>query len=162
MTSTGLQRRRVANNSSSTSTDGSEPSSSNWKSANGSATSSPVAAHAGSAFEGGHKVAFDPRDLERDREESKVGGKMPRLTLMEEVLLLGIKDKQVSGHLHFFNTSGRHTPCRSLPCLLRTHLSQCIRNQSTTNTEIAISSRAICHSGTITYHMHSEDAFSLN
>jgi len=52
-------------------------------------------AHAGSAFEGGSKVAFDPRDLERDKEDMKVGGKMPKLTLMEEVLLLGIKDKQV-------------------------------------------------------------------
>ena len=53
--------------------------------------------HAGSAFEGGSKVAFDPRDLAQDAgEEARIGGKMPRLTIMEEVLLLGIKDKQVS------------------------------------------------------------------
>jgi hypothetical protein len=161
MTSTGLQRRRVANNSSSTSADGSEPSSSNWKSSNGSASSSPVAAHAGSAFEGGHKVAFDPRDLDRDKEESKVGGKMPRLTLMEEVLLLGIKDKQVSGRRHPCHTSGRRS--LSLPSwLLDMHPSQVIRNQIMTNAEITISSRAIFHFGTITYHMHSEVAFSLN
>ena len=53
--------------------------------------------HGGSAFEGGNRVAFDPRDLEDDgAEEKRVGGKVPRLTIMEEVLLLGIKDKQVS------------------------------------------------------------------
>jgi len=55
-----------------------------------------VAHHAGSAFEGGGKVAYDPRDLDLDGgEEARVGGKMPRLTIMEEVLLLGLKDKQV-------------------------------------------------------------------
>jgi Golgi phosphoprotein 3 len=59
-------------------------------------------AHAGSAFEGGNKIAFDPRDLQQDAsEEAKTGGKMPRLTIMEEVLLLGIKDKQ--GYLSFWN-----------------------------------------------------------
>lgn len=35
------------------------------------------------------KVAYDPRDID----ESK---STPKLTLMEEVLLLGLKDKQVS------------------------------------------------------------------
>ena len=58
--------------------------------------------HAGSAFEGGSKIAFDPRDLQQDAsEEARTGGKMPRLTIMEEVLLLGIKDKQVET-LFFF------------------------------------------------------------
>ena len=57
----------------------------------------PHHAHAGSAFEGGNKIAFDPRDLQQDAsEEARTGGKMPRLTIMEEVLLLGIKDKQVN------------------------------------------------------------------
>lgn len=37
-------------------------------------------------------------------EEEGKGGKMPRLTIMEEVLLLGLKDKQV-----------RPTPVFSLP-----------------------------------------------
>lgn len=37
-----------------------------------------------------HKIAFDARDMENG--EEKV---MPKLTLMEEVLLLGLKDKQV-------------------------------------------------------------------
>jgi golgi phosphoprotein 3 len=39
----------------------------------------------------GHKIAFDPRDLSESEERSK----QPKLTLMEEVLLLGLKDKQV-------------------------------------------------------------------
>src|ERR1700736_5997141 len=105
----GLSRRRVpAGGSSSTSgADGNEVSASSkasWTSPiatsnGGSGTSSPtvapVASHAGSAFEGGSKVAFDPRDLERDNEDQKQGGRIPRLTLMEEVLLLGLKDKQV-------------------------------------------------------------------
>lgn len=41
--------------------------------------------------EEGHKIAFDPRDLSESHERSK----QPKLTIMEEVLLLGLKDKQV-------------------------------------------------------------------
>ncbi len=41
--------------------------------------------------ENGHKIAFDPRDLSESAERSK----QPKLTLMEEILLLGLKDKQV-------------------------------------------------------------------
>jgi hypothetical protein len=59
-------------------------------------SSSSLTSHGGSAFAGGNRIAFDPRDLERDEEESKAGGKVPRLTLMEEVLLLGLKDHQAS------------------------------------------------------------------
>src|SRR5712671_7649744 len=77
----GLSRRRVNTGPASSP---SEPS------------SSLFASHAGSAFAGGNKIAFDPRDLEQDEEESKTGGKVPRLTLMEEVLLLGLKDNQAS------------------------------------------------------------------
>jgi hypothetical protein len=52
--------------------------------------------HTGSAFEGGGKVAYELGDLDLDgSEEARLGGKMPRLTIMEEVLLLGLKDKQV-------------------------------------------------------------------
>ena len=47
--------------------------------------------------ENGHKIAFDPRDIGESAERSK----QPRLTLMEEVILLGIKDKQ--GYLSFWN-----------------------------------------------------------
>lgn len=39
----------------------------------------------------GHRIAFDPRDISESAERSK----QPRLTLMEEVLLMGLKDKQV-------------------------------------------------------------------
>jgi hypothetical protein len=42
--------------------------------------------------ENGHKIAFDPRDISENEER----GKQPKLTLMEDILLLGLKDKQVS------------------------------------------------------------------
>jgi len=42
--------------------------------------------------EGGHKIAYDPRDISENAERIK----QPMLTLMEEVLLLGLKDKQAS------------------------------------------------------------------
>lgn len=44
-----------------------------------------------SSGENGHKIAFDPRDISESAERNK----QPKLTLMEEVLLLGLKDKQV-------------------------------------------------------------------
>ena len=45
--------------------------------------------------ENGHKIAYDPRDISENEERSKG----PKLTLMEDVLLLGLKDKQVrTGH----------------------------------------------------------------
>ena len=44
-----------------------------------------------SSGENGHKIAFDPRDISESEERSK----QPKLTLMEEVLLIGLKDKQV-------------------------------------------------------------------
>jgi Golgi phosphoprotein 3 len=94
MSSSGLSRRRVANASPSTTVSDDTPSSSAH-----SGDGHPIAgapSHAGSAFEGGSKIAFDPRDLENDDEDGRQGGRMPRLTIMEEVLLLGIKDKQVS------------------------------------------------------------------
>ncbi len=47
--------------------------------------------------ENGHKIAFDPRDIS----ESAERGKQPKLTLMEEVLLLGLKDKQVRSLFSF-------------------------------------------------------------
>nr|OQO32143.1 Vacuolar protein sorting-associated protein 74 [Rachicladosporium sp. CCFEE 5018] len=47
--------------------------------------------------ENGHKIAFDPKDIS----ESAERGKQPKLTLMEEVLLMGLKDKQ--GYLSFWN-----------------------------------------------------------
>ncbi|OAG37150.1 hypothetical protein AYO21_08685 [Fonsecaea monophora] len=47
--------------------------------------------------ENGHRIAYDPRDISESAERSK----QPKLTLMEEVLLLGLKDKQ--GYLSFWN-----------------------------------------------------------
>ncbi|KAL9074803.1 MAG: hypothetical protein Q9157_004235 [Trypethelium eluteriae] len=47
--------------------------------------------------ENGHKIAFDPRDISESAERRK----QPKLTLMEEVLLMGLKDKQ--GYLSFWN-----------------------------------------------------------
>lgn len=44
------------------------------------------------AIEGRGKVAYDPRDFQDGGEAQS----MPRLTIMEEVLLLGLKDKAVS------------------------------------------------------------------
>lgn len=41
--------------------------------------------------ENGHRIAFDPRDISESAERNK----QPKLTLMEEVLLMGLKDKQV-------------------------------------------------------------------
>lgn len=50
-----------------------------------------------------HKVAFDPRDLDQGIERSQ----KPVLTLMEEILLLGLKDKQ--GYLSFWNDNISYT-----------------------------------------------------
>ena len=66
-----------------------------------------AASHAGSAFEGGARVAIDPRDLESDAEDARQGGRAPRLTIMEEVLLLGLKDKQASGFFFGVAHEGR-------------------------------------------------------
>ncbi|KAF8146543.1 hypothetical protein K438DRAFT_2028145, partial [Mycena galopus ATCC 62051] len=58
--------------------------------------------HAGSAFAHGALIACDPRDLLLSNSKaSQISGALPMLTLMEEVLLLGIKDKQ--GYLSFWN-----------------------------------------------------------
>ena len=54
--------------------------------------------------ENGHKIAYDPRDISESEERSK----QPKLTLMEDILLLGLKDKQVRDK--------RTQPCK-LPCL---------------------------------------------
>lgn len=96
----GLSRRRVAGASSSSASD--DAPSPSWT-PNGPSSNGTVATHAGSAFEGGSKVACDPRDLDQVQEDSRYGGRMPRLTIMEEVLLLGLKDKH--GYLSFWNDS---------------------------------------------------------
>ncbi|KAI1913865.1 Vacuolar protein sorting-associated protein 74 [Ophidiomyces ophidiicola] len=47
--------------------------------------------------ENGHKIAYDPKDISESVDQAK----QPKLTLMEEVLLLGLKDKQ--GFYSFWN-----------------------------------------------------------
>ncbi|KAG5634456.1 hypothetical protein H0H81_001883 [Sphagnurus paluster] len=99
MSTAGLSRRRAAG---AASDDADGPSSRTPSTHSNGSSSIPQHQHAGSAFAGGSKIAYDPRDLDQDAgEEARIGGKMPRLTIMEEVLLLGIKDKQ--GYLSFWN-----------------------------------------------------------
>jgi len=87
--SEGLTRRRGAGASAArNSNDGFERSSS----AGGSLSRPDSRVAVASAAEGRNKVAYDPRDFSDDN-ETKTN---PRLTLMEEVLLLGLKDKAVS------------------------------------------------------------------
>lgn len=50
-----------------------------------------------------HMVAYDPKDLEQGVERAK----QPRLTLMEEILLLGLKDRE--GYLSFWNDNISYT-----------------------------------------------------
>lgn len=77
----------------------------------------------------GHKIAFDPRDISESEERNK----QPKLTLMEEILLMGLKDKQV----HISSTPWQ-------PGLGHESLTQRYR--------------AISLSGTTTSHMHFGDA----
>ena len=90
MSSSGLTRRRGAGAGGLAVADG---ESSNAASRSNSATnvrdSAPETSYESS--ENGHKIAFDPRDISESAERSK----QPKLTMMEEVLLLGLKDKQV-------------------------------------------------------------------
>ena len=86
--SSGLTRRRGAGGGAAA-----DGEASNGPSRTASATnvrdSAPETSY--EAGENGHKIAFDPRDISESAERSK----QPKLTLMEEVILLGIKDKQV-------------------------------------------------------------------
>lgn len=103
MASSGLSRRRVG--ASSTAQD--DELGSPWGPPNGDGASSPTSngsssaaatpklSHAGSAFEGGSRIAYDPIELDREKQEARSGGRMPKLTIMEEVFLLGLKDKEV-------------------------------------------------------------------
>jgi Golgi phosphoprotein 3 len=90
----GLQRRRVGHASES-SVGGAQAGTFTMDPDSSSPTNGDAhRGHGGSALEGGGRVAYDPRDLEFSN-EAKEGGKMPRLTIMEEVLLLGLKDRAV-------------------------------------------------------------------
>ena len=93
----GLTRRRGAGGGGVTSPDGDDESSS-------SRVTSPIPRQypdrtpetAYESSENGHKIAYDPRDISENAERSK----QPKLTLMEEILLLGLKDKQVTKETH--------------------------------------------------------------
>jgi hypothetical protein len=126
----GLTRRRGAGGAAAAA-DGDDESSSRVTSpgprtANSYNDRSPETAY--ESGENGHKIAYDPRDISENAERSK----QPKLTLMEEILLLGLKDKQVG--------------LATQPVARETDL---IR-------------RAISHSGMTIYHMLSEAASSLS
>jgi Golgi phosphoprotein 3 len=97
--SSGLTRRRGAGGASADHNDnnneGSRVSSPAPKRNNDDNSRNPDTAYESGA--NGHKIAFDPRDISESAERLK----QPKLTLMEEVLLMGLKDKQ--GYLSFWN-----------------------------------------------------------
>lgn len=90
----GLTRRRGQAGGTTENDDGSRVSSPAPNKKNEYFTSPETAYEDGA---NGHKIAFDPRDISENAERSK----QPKLTLMEEVLLTGLKDKQ--GYLSFWN-----------------------------------------------------------
>lgn len=87
-TQSGLTRRRGAGQANDETNDGSRVSSPAPRRPEDRA---PETSYESS--ENGHKIAFDPRDISESSERLK----QPKLTLMEEVLLMGLKDKQVRG-----------------------------------------------------------------
>lgn len=90
MSSSGLTRRRGAGGGGIASTEGeASNAASRTNSSHNVRDSGPETSYENS--ENGHKIAFDPRDISESAERSK----QPKLTMMEEVLLLGLKDKQV-------------------------------------------------------------------
>ncbi|KAF9155738.1 hypothetical protein BG015_008773 [Linnemannia schmuckeri] len=96
----GLSRRRGAGGGGGG--DDSTPTSSSRPTSAGGATGGGGNHGHRSSIDGG-KVFADPRDLQME-DENKT---QPRLTLMEEVLLLGLKDKQ--GYLSFWNDNISYT-----------------------------------------------------
>jgi golgi phosphoprotein 3 len=83
----GLTRRRGVGGGGSSLADGGEEAGSS-----SSPTRSSILGETSfAAGEESHKIAYDPRDLSESAERNK----QPKLTLMEEVLLIGLKDKQV-------------------------------------------------------------------
>lgn len=150
MASTGLSRRRVGGTTASYNDedDDMHPGTNGGSNVGSRDGSPPPVQHAGSAFERGNKVACDPRDLQQGAsEEAKIGGKMPRLTIMEGVLLLGLKDKQVCAEILW----------RYLYKLLRLFY---LRKPPVSHSFFFF--RVIYHSGTTTFHTHYGGAFLLN
>jgi hypothetical protein len=98
MASSGLSRRRVGGTSSMDGDDdGTSPAPTTPPTPTGTERRKQAG---GNAFEGGDRVAFDARDMDLS-DEAREGGKMPRLTIMEEVLLIGLKDRAVRSCIAF-------------------------------------------------------------
>lgn len=89
MASSGLSRRRGQH--------GAAPDSPRLESSNAqiSHDDTKITAASNQGTDVNHKIAFDARDMQSGEEQV-----MPKLTLMEEVLLLGLKDKQVRDPLY--------------------------------------------------------------
>ena len=162
----GLSRRRVANQSTSSTT--LDDSNSSHDSRNGTTTTSPNHTHsqshphAGSAFRGGGGIAYDPRDLDTDEEDSK-GGKLPRLTIMEEVLLLGLKDKQVRTALFrpiFLYGAEFRLGVTAVRNHRSFHVLRFLSDRHNHSDMSFVLLRDTFHFGMTTYHMPSEGAFS--
>lgn len=102
--SSGLQRRRVAGGTNSSANEGNDSSSQNGETSNSNSNS------ARNGYEDGRRVAYDPDDINNTADELK----QPKLTLMEEVLLMGIKDKQVGSTFCVFLRSTLLTILRGI------------------------------------------------
>ena len=89
--SSGLTRRRGAGNAIAADDNNAEGSTPGTPTPRGGPSTDRAPETGYTGGENGHKIAFDPRDISESAERSK----QPKLTLMEEVLLMGLKDKQV-------------------------------------------------------------------
>lgn len=87
MSSSGLSRRRGGGGGAGSDSAYSSPANSSGPSGNSGASGSNGLHHNSTS----DKVVSDPRDQQMEDENRT----QPKLTLMEEVLLLGLKDKQV-------------------------------------------------------------------
>ncbi|GAA5937752.1 Vps74p [Sporobolomyces koalae] len=105
MASTLSRRRGGGTGATSTGTFGGGEASSSSSTAPASASSDSRPHTPNERIQGSshHKVAYDERDMKDETEERL----HPQLTLMEEVLLLGLKDKQ--GYLSFWNDNISYT-----------------------------------------------------
>ncbi|KAK4445029.1 Golgi phosphoprotein 3-domain-containing protein [Podospora aff. communis PSN243] len=96
-TTSGLTRRRGGGGGEGSGANGDDSNGANRSSSTNNASRDSAPETSYESGENGHRIAFDPRDISESAERSK----QPKLTLMEEVLLLGLKDKQ--GYLSFWN-----------------------------------------------------------
>ncbi|KAG0332351.1 Vacuolar protein sorting-associated protein 74 [Podila horticola] len=99
MSSSGLSRRRGGGGGARSDSAYSSPANSSGPSGNSGASGSNGLHHNSTS----DKVVSDPRDQQMEDENRT----QPKLTLMEEVLLLGLKDKQ--GYLSFWNDNISYT-----------------------------------------------------